>query len=123
MGNKLANLLMAVGIILLIFAIISFAAAWSTGNGDIVSSVGPISYVYLFAGLVLTGIGNTIKKTRNKAIHDSEVSEIAKSEIQKAASKEEMRRTAIEEQRKKMENGEITQEEYLRTKKAIEEVK
>ena len=123
MGNILANLLMAVGIILLIFAVITFVVAWNTGNGDMVSSMAPISYVYLFAGLVLTGLGKTIKKMRNKVIHDYEVEKIVKSEIQKAASKEEMRRTAIEEQRKKMENGEITQEEYLRTKKAIEEVK
>ena len=40
----------------------------------------------------------------------------------KKIQKPRMRRIAIEEQRVKMENGEITEEQFLRVKKAIEEV-
>ena len=121
MGNILANSMMLVGIIFIIFAVIAFLAGMNVKG--LMNAYLLQVLIFFFGGIILLGTGRIIKKARNKVIQDYEVEKIVKSEIQKASSKEEIRRTAIEEQRKKMENGEITQEEYLRTKKAIEEVK
>jgi energy-coupling factor transporter transmembrane protein EcfT len=121
MGNILANSMMLVGIIFIIFAVIAFLAGMNVKG--LMNAYLLQVLIFFFIGIILLGTGRIIKKARNKVIQDYEVEKIVKSEIQKASSKEEIRKTAIEEQRKKMENGEITQEEYLRIKKAIEEVK
>ena len=121
MGNILANSMMLVGIIFIIFAVIAFLAGMNVKG--LMNAYLLQVLIFFFIGIILLWTGRIIKKARNKVIQDYEVEKIVKSEIQKASSKEEIRRTAIEEQRKKMENGEITQEEYLRIKKAIEEVK
>ena len=121
MANILANSMMTVGIIFIILGVIVILAGM--GVKGVANEIFGLVAIFFFGGIILLGTGRIIKKARNKVIQDYEVEKIVKSEIQKASSKEEIRKTAIEEQRKKMENGEITQEEYLRIKKAIEEVK
>ena len=113
MRNKLSNLMIVIGVMLIIMAVFVFMA--STGFGGTANMV-PIALILLVIGIMLLVGGRVIKKMDNKIIHDYEVEEIAKSEIEKALERD----SPLEILKKRYASGEISEEEFKKMKKNLE---